>query len=281
MRIKKGNNDRCPTIVFFALIILLSITTPASALDLSETYETPPIQEPGTPYSLTNVDGHIEEPFYGIFDSLNPVDYLRVMYGDGGATGIAIMGETVNGIDNQFVQTRSTPVPNENFLGILDHPSWTNRFDNGGPFTLVGDYAALANTPVLISGADISVNVRSNYNIEIRFLFTDLDYEEWVTDNISVTAGNPWSNISVNDLLGSNTLSLLPDSLENGVFSGKITSPVSLEIFLNDSPGASSVLVDFDNFQLTGVTPVPIPSTILLLGFGLIGLGGFRKKFKK
>ncbi|MBU4185844.1 MAG: PEP-CTERM sorting domain-containing protein [Proteobacteria bacterium] len=56
---------------------------------------------------------------------------------------------------------------------------------------------------------------------------------------------------------------------------------MSVELFLYDSTVTSPVLVDFDNFQLTDVTQVPIPSTILLLGFGLIGLGGFRKKFKK
>ncbi|MBU4260101.1 MAG: PEP-CTERM sorting domain-containing protein [Proteobacteria bacterium] len=67
----------------------------------------------------------------------------------------------------------------------------------------------------------------------------------------------------------------------DGVFSGATKSPVSVELFLYDSTVTSPVLVDFDNFQLTDVTQVPIPSTILLLGFGLIGLGGFRKKFKK
>ena len=36
----------------------------------------------------------------------------------------------------------------------------------------------------------------------------------------------------------------------------------------------------FDNFSLTG-NPVPIPGAIWLLGSGLVGLAGFRKKFKK
>ncbi|MBU4260100.1 MAG: hypothetical protein KKI12_12080 [Proteobacteria bacterium] len=190
MRIKKGNNDRCPTIVFFALIILLSITTPASALTLLEDYEDPPVQGITPPSTAYTCDG---DTYYGIFD--NSTD-LRVLYGEGAAAGIAIVDD---GAENQFVQTKSNSVSVGTLLGILDHPSFTNQFDNGGPFTLVGDYATLANKPVLISDTSIiSVYVRSNYNVGIRFVFMDIDYEDWVTAIQPVESS--WSTISANDL---------------------------------------------------------------------------------
>jgi hypothetical protein len=40
--------------------------------------------------------------------------------------------------------------------------------------------------------------------------------------------------------------------------------------------------IALDNFSFTlGPRPVPIPTTMLLLGSGLIGLAGFRRRFKK
>jgi hypothetical protein len=33
--------------------------------------------------------------------------------------------------------------------------------------------------------------------------------------------------------------------------------------------------------NIGGTTPVPVPATVMLLGSGLVGLAGFRKKFKK
>jgi len=45
--------------------------------------------------------------------------------------------------------------------------------------------------------------------------------------------------------------------------------------------GATEINLSFDAGIYNNVSPVTEPATIMLLGFGLIGLAGFRRKFKK
>jgi hypothetical protein len=52
------------------------------------------------------------------------------------------------------------------------------------------------------------------------------------------------------------------------------TDPISLEGFWPNQGAISHV-------SIFGTTPVPEPTTMLLLGSGLLGLWGFRRKFKK
>jgi hypothetical protein len=86
------------------------------------------------------------------------------------------------------------------------------------------------------------------------------------------------------------------DSVDYLIDSGLATEELSLARdtkmsfefqFVLDSAQNNAFLTLFDNgieFHLSperGLNPVPVPSTMLLLCSGLIGLAGFRKKFKK
>ena len=55
----------------------------------------------------------------------------------------------------------------------------------------------------------------------------------------------------------------------------------AVDLVQTSNPGVADFDIQSFTYNTNGISPVPEPATMLLLGSGLIGLAGFRKKFRK
>ena len=148
-------------------------------------------------------------------------------------------------------------------------------FDSGGGGIRVARAGNARSGPNLASGTanDPQQGPVSDYNARVRASF-------WVDGSPGLVdmAGLTISNFNGSGVLEAYNL--------NRVLLGSVSSQQSPFLFLNFPGQIHSVTfipehATFDNFTFDGLNQIPIPGALWLLGSGLIGLFGIRRRLKK
>jgi PEP-CTERM motif len=159
-------------------------------------------------------------------------------------------------------------------LSVLNESQWTGNY--------------LASGVTLIQ---MDVNNFGPSDLYLRLLFEDFGAVPGPPLNlalsaqaISVPAGSGWTTA----FFPITPADLIVETFGTAI--GALSDTNTLRIFHNPNPAfpgpgvgipTVNVTLGVDNIEALSSTPIPEPVTMLLLGSGLLGLAGLRKKFKK
>ncbi len=112
------------------------------------------------------------------------------------------------------------------------------------------------------------------------------DYPPSGRDALEITAWAPWNGSIAGYTITEPSYLYLIDSSGTAINDASLPQSINMEDFSGNSVWLTNVSLQ-NGFELSGTfdsfmaQPVPAPPTILLLGSGLVGLAGLRKRFGK
>ena len=143
----------------------------------------------------------------------------------------------------------------------------------------------LMEAPPLIQFANHWSNYASNYFRLV--VFDGATAGVYETDSISGLT-NEWHHIMINYYSDSSTGDCVVTREGGAIFHQSLGVDFPMLSFDQLAVGemanrnyGSQAIFRVDNIQITKTAPIPEPSTILLIGTGLVGFVAFTKKFKK